>query len=70
MKARQQLTMQAVPYAGHLPVPKTPPAGDARSAAHFLRQHLQGMPVSSTNRIPVRAARSEHAGDRLSGVKE
>lgn len=31
--------MQALPYTGLLPIPQSTPAGHARAAAHFQRQH-------------------------------
>jgi sugar/nucleoside kinase (ribokinase family) len=62
MEARQQLTMQVAPYAGHLPVPKTPPPCYAGTAAHFLRQHLPGNAGQQHEHDPSQAARSETRG--------
>ena len=61
----QEPPMQPLPHA-RLVVPfleATPTGGHATAAAHLLGQHLpRDDPVFSTNRMPVRAARSSTRG--------
>ena len=47
------------------PASRAAPAGHPRATAHLRRQHLPGMSVISTNRMPVRTARSGMGGRPL-----
>ena len=54
--------MNLLPNARTLPVVQASPTGHARAATQFFRQHLKGMPLRRTNRIPARQRRSGKRG--------
>ncbi len=53
---------QFLPHAMPLPLAHSPPAGNPRSAIHFLGKHLPGNSAAQTKIMPARQARSSTGG--------
>lgn len=54
--ASQHGLVQLLPDTGGIPVVQAPPAGHAAAVPKKLGKSSQGMPVCSTNKMPLRAA--------------
>jgi len=62
-KPIQQHEVSQVPNSDMLRIAQTPPTSHSRTATQLFRQHPPGnAPLRSTNRIPVRQARSDTRG--------
>jgi hypothetical protein len=58
----QQREVNEIPHAPSLPIAQAAPTRHPQPAAEFLREHLPGMPLRRTNKMPMRHARSETRG--------
>ncbi len=58
----QELKVDQIPHARHLPIAQAPPARHLRSAPSSCGSMCQGMPLRRTKTMPVRQARSETRG--------
>jgi hypothetical protein len=61
-QSAQQFAVKAIPHTTVLPVARPSPARHPQAAAHLGRQLSQGIPLRSTNRMPISAARSATGG--------